>query len=377
MTKKKMGTVCIISTAHGLDDHRVVHKQAKSAANAGWHVKYIVHTNENVSYSDIKIDSLGVIDSRLERFGHIPSAFWKAYNTNADVYHIHDPELLPVGYALSKLTDGSVIFDMHEDYIYYSIKSREWIPSTFRPVLAKAFPSVLSWHIKRIDCTIATTESVAEGVRKLGANNVVTIHNYPRTEDLEIKPLSVSPNHEFLLVYVGLLEKKRGIIRMIQVLKRLRDQNIDVGLWLLGPECDRVNTGPLIKKHNLEEHVSLFGYIPHNQIMSYISEADLGLALLDKDLCEHNLPTKLLEYMYAEIPVVATDAQTIRNHVDESCASLVPEDDITLITNSIKDILHDRELMDEMGSEGKKKILTSYNWGQESKKLKEVYACIK
>ena len=113
----------MLSTGHRTFDRRVFLKEARSLSDFGYDVKFIVHHEERTVRDGVEIVPLGTANSRAERWRHIPRAYKIAKSINADVYHLHVPELLPVGVALSQTTDAKIIFDAHEDFnqntIYY------------------------------------------------------------------------------------------------------------------------------------------------------------------------------------------------------------------------------------------------------------------
>ena len=58
---------------------------------------------------------VGASQGRLDRIRHAPSRLLaKALELDADIYHLHDPELISIGVKLKK-RGKVVIFDAHED----------------------------------------------------------------------------------------------------------------------------------------------------------------------------------------------------------------------------------------------------------------------
>jgi glycosyltransferase involved in cell wall biosynthesis len=374
-SNETLDSVCIISTVHPPHDQRIFHKQAKSLQNDGWEVSFIVHTKKNTVRDGVRLISLGEANNRLQRWSHLFRAYKKALGTEADIYHFHDPELLPVGYALKQQTDAAVVFDMHEDFVGNKISEghRDWIPSTIQPIVTQIFPRVFSLFVSRIDAVITTTQSMANRVEELGANRVELVRNFPKIENINHTTDIIEKDHKYQLVYVGRLTEERGIMRMLQTLRRLQEDR-DIGLWLLGTFVDKeeeVTAESYINRYDL--NVRRFGYVEYNDVFPILMAADVGFVLLDSTLCEHNISTKMFEYMYTKTPYIGTNARTIRKYTDDNTGILVPEKDISAIVDAIEYLLDDYSQLQNMGENGHKRVITQYNWESEFEKLSDIY----
>lgn len=369
-----MHSICILTTAHPTSDQRIFHKQAKTLVKRGFDVKAIAHHNKTGYQNDIKILSLGNADSRVNRWRNIYKTYRMAVRIDADVYHFHDPELLPVGALLACRTDGQVIYDAHE-YYPDAIYMREWIPYPIRAPLSRVFPAIESAFAQQIDAIITADEPTSEAFRQRGHNQVVTIRNFPRTESITIDPSIVERNHEHLLSYVGQLSSERGLFRMLKLVARLQADE-DIGLWLLGgfknDETKR-RTQAFIADHNLEKHIRLFGRVNYEEIFSYLAATDLGLALLDRERCQRNVPTKLFEYMLSGLPVVATRGRSIKRYLDREIGVFVPENDTEAQATLIADLLANEIRRSEMGTQAAKRARSNYSWECEEERLLNLY----
>lgn len=372
-----MTTVCLITTAHPTYDKRIFHKEAKALNNEGFEVKLIAHAEENTIRDGIEVISLGKKNSKLDRIRHLKDAYKLATNLSADVYHLHDPELLPIGVLLSRNTDGKIIFDAHEDYGQNAVDRRPWIPDLGKELVRRGYPFFQQYFTKQFDAVITTTEQIATEFRRRDYPNVSIVRNFPITEQMRIISPSVQPKHEYTLVYVGALSETRGLTPMLETHRILRQRGVDVGLWLIGPfqgEADKnkQRVSRFLMKHDLEDHARLFGYIPHEEIFGYLDKADVGLALVNKKQFNYILPTKIFEYMYTELPVVMTNTGPGRDYVSEEYGALVddnPENTAEIIYQWLQN-----DCLDEMGAAGKQKILTEYNWEHEKKELIHLYS---
>ena len=94
--------ICHITSAHPQEDVRIFHKECVSLAAHGYET-YIVacgktYVKSGVHFIGIECESSG----RFKRMTKVVKAVYDAaLKLDADIYHIHDPELLP--YALKYL----------------------------------------------------------------------------------------------------------------------------------------------------------------------------------------------------------------------------------------------------------------------------------
>ncbi|MBQ8698878.1 MAG: hypothetical protein IJ521_07760, partial [Schwartzia sp.] len=116
----------------------------------------IVNDNQENEMLDngIKILSTGFVpQGRWQRMtGGVKRVYELGLAEDADIYHLHDAELLTIALKLKK-HGKKVIFDSHEVYGEV-IKGREWIPITLRKGLSAAYNIYETYISKRIDAVI-------------------------------------------------------------------------------------------------------------------------------------------------------------------------------------------------------------------------------
>ena len=368
--------VCVITTVHNPLNSRVFHKETRAAIDEGYDVSMIAHDPPEETDYNLRFYSLGQKKTRFQRWSHLPQAYELARDIDVDIYHFHDPELLPVGILLQQRTDASVIYDAHEDYGYNAIEFRDWIPYPVRPIVAKTFPTVQSVLANRLDAIITTSESIAEQFRDYGHNRVQVIHNYPRTEDIVIKEPPTNPTADITLAYVGSLDHMRGLLPMLKLMRELVNRNVDVELWLLGSFSNQENeyrAKNFLRENKIEDYVKLHGYTPYEDIFSYLHAADIGLCLVDEKRFEHAIPTKMFEYMYSEIPVLATDATGTSMFITEETGWLVEQSDVRKQADIVEEKASAKKQLKQMGKKAKEQVINKYSWEQEKRKLISFY----
>ncbi len=101
--------ICHVTSAHPQEDVRIFHKECVSLASQGYET-YQVSSGKTYVKSGVYL--IGVEHrefGRLERMTKFTkNIYYKALELDADVYHIHDPELLP--YALKLKKRGKKLF---------------------------------------------------------------------------------------------------------------------------------------------------------------------------------------------------------------------------------------------------------------------------
>src|SRR5438876_450248 len=118
--------ICMLSSARPATEHRMLPKQAVSLARAGYRVSIVApHPHDDVLFG-IAIKAVRKCTSRTARVVLAASVYREALRQRADIYHLHDTGLIPVGWLL-KLRGKHVIYDVREDTPAY-VSDQYWIP---------------------------------------------------------------------------------------------------------------------------------------------------------------------------------------------------------------------------------------------------------
>src|SRR5690554_5812130 len=97
--------ICHITSVHRRYDVRIFSKECRSLAKAGMDVYLLVNDGkENEEIDGVKFVSINFnAKNRYERMVKLPKLLEKkALKIDAEIYHLHDPELLPLAYKLKK-----------------------------------------------------------------------------------------------------------------------------------------------------------------------------------------------------------------------------------------------------------------------------------
>ena len=98
--------ICHLTSAHSRNDTRIFYKECVSLAKIKYYdVSLVVADGRQYEViNSVKIHGVDKPTGRLYRFFITPRIIYnKAININADIYHFHDPELIPIGIMLLRL----------------------------------------------------------------------------------------------------------------------------------------------------------------------------------------------------------------------------------------------------------------------------------
>lgn len=121
--------VAHLTSVHPREDVRIFHKECRTLAKAGYDVSLVVadgkgdETREGVSIIDVGRTEGGRWSRMTATRGRV---LHQALELDADIYHFHDPELLPAGLTL-RSKGKRVIYDAHETFPA-TLKTKPYIP---------------------------------------------------------------------------------------------------------------------------------------------------------------------------------------------------------------------------------------------------------
>ena len=357
--------ICHISTVHSAFDVRIFHKECKTLANNGFDVSLIITYNKNETVDGVTLYPIKNTTGRLRRVTIKQFyAFREAIKIDADIYHLHDPELIFLGILL-KLNGKKVIYDSHED-LPRQILSKPYINDFLKPVISKVVELTEDSLIRYFDAVITVTDDIERRFKKIN-KNTVDIRNYPLLEENTI-PYNFSKK-ENEICYVGGVSEYRGIYELIESLNYSK-----IKLNLAGNFEDK-NFEKKCKQSEGWKYVNYYGFVSRKEIVNILNKSSIGIVTLHP-LVNYldSLPIKMFEYMAAGLPVIASDFPKWREIIESNnCGILVDPKDPIAIANAINYLTDNKDIAMKLGENGRKAVLSKYNWDIESKKLINLY----
>ena len=363
-----MTKIAHLTSAHTRYDTRIFLKMARSLAAAGYTAALVVADGQGDGCRDgVDILDVGKARGRLGRMmGTTRRVVDRAITLDADLYHIHDPELLPAALRLKRL-GKRVIFDAHED-LPRQILSKPYLHPAVRRPISAVMAGFERFACRRLDHVVGATPAITDKFAAMGvpASN---INNYPILGELESEAVAGEKARE--VCYVGGIGAIRGIVQVILAMG-LSDAGTRLNLAGAFPESQL--------KARLQQdagwgRVNELGFLDRNQVRDVLGRSVAGLVtFLPEPNHIESQPNKMFEYMSAGLPVIASNFPLWREIIEGSaCGICVDPLDPPAIAAAIDRLVDNPDLARQMGENGRRAVQERYNWGQEEKKLLALY----
>lgn len=360
--------ICHFTSVHPRYDTRIFSKECRTLVEAGFEVYLVVADNKpDENQCDIKILSTGTSETnRLNRIFNVSrKVSKKAIQLKADLYHFHDPELLPFAWYFM-FKGERIIYDIHEN-VPDDIHSKAWIWKPIRSIISfsvRALENVIS---RRMTYLIAATPYIESRFKRMGAN-VINLNNYPWLHELSSdQSWNFRQNR---ICYIGGISYERGFKELVESLNHVEDVILEVG-----GTFETVELESETKSNSAWNKVIYHGYVNRKQAKEIMSRCRAGIVTFHPYPNHINAqPNKIFEYMSAGLPVIGSNFPLWKKLIEENnCGICVDPLDPYDIANGINTILKNSDASSDMSREARRKIETTFKWENEESKLIELY----
>ncbi len=291
------------------------------------------------------------------------------------VYHCHDLNTLKIGIELKKEQGAKLVYDSHELYLH---KNRVKKPGKFKLRLLK---KIETEGMRMADRVITVGACIADWLaNEYQTQKPEVIHNAPafRKEESVNHKLSLRKelnigDDEFLLVYSGGITFNRGIEHVIEAASRI--EGLRFVMMGYGTESYLRSLNKLIQKFKAESKIQFFGPVPHQEVSSYLSSADCGIAPI-MNIClsyYYCAPNKLFEFVQARLPILASNFPEMEKVVNDfDLGATFDPADPDNIEKVIREMMNNPQRRKEFQSHTHS-AAKAYNWRVEEEKLVQIY----
>lgn len=363
-----MASIVHLSSAHPRYDTRIFVKQCRSLSALGHEVTLVVADGRG----DERVDGVRIVDvgrptGRLGRVLLTTRRVLKAaLQLDADVYQLHDPELIPAGLRL-KRRGKRVVFDSHED-VPAQLLAKPYLGPLARRALSSAFDAYQRHAFRRFDGLIAATPFIRTRIERMN-QNTVDVNNYPVLQEFGSAPDWQAKRTE--VCYVGSISAIRGIRELVRACELLQTP---ARLSLVGrfsePALERE-----VRDYPGWQRVDAHGHLDRAGVQQAMGRAMAGLVTLHPVVNYLDaLPVKMFEYMAAGLPVIASRFPLWQEIVEgNQCGLCIDPEDPLAIAAAIDHLCRHPHIARRMGENGRRAVHTTYHWGSEADKLGAFY----
>jgi glycosyltransferase involved in cell wall biosynthesis/SAM-dependent methyltransferase len=235
---------------------------------------------------------------------------------------------------------------------------------------------VVPLHLRQCSLVVATSERIRRELRVIAPEldperiivkpNAINAARFPVVSCREPKE-----EEPFRLISVNRIEPKKGLLYLVEAAGHLRSRGIKAELHLVGGVDDSPSSKDYarelearIQELDLGDIVHLEGRKTESEINRFFKNSHIFIAPFveteygDKD----GVPTSLLEGMAAGLPVVATDAGSIREVIENGRDGLiVAQRDSGALAIAIADLIGDPERRARLGNNAAQKVRKEFD----------------
>ncbi len=248
--------------------------------------------------------------------------------TKPDIIGAVDYDTLKGTSEAAKKLGCKMVFDAHELFEEVpELEGRNQVKGQWLRIAKKAMPQT--------NVRYAVSNRVALALEKTFKQSFKVIHNYP-----VLTPGEPSALRDDIIVYLGVLNKGRGLEQMIKAMHQIKAK-----LWIIGEGDLQETLWKLADQEGLMSKVVFKGFVPPEELPPLLQKARIGINLLDKKSKSYqfSLANKFFDYIHAGLPQVCMDFPEYRHYNDQHrVATLINDLNVHAVAYAINHLLEDR-----------------------------------
>jgi len=295
-----------------------------------------------------------------------------------DLIIVRDLPLALLAGVLGKFIKKPVVMDMAENYpealIAYSnprykpfLFLNGWLPRTYE-----------RWALRFMGHIFVVAEEQKNRLVKMGYSEekISCILNTPNLNLFRNERRGVEkkyfPEKEFgySILYVGKIDKHRGVRVLIQAVLKVLKKFPDATLRVVGDGTEKQNLITFAQQLGVKDSIRFEGWVDFSHIPEIIGKSTV--CIIPHSRSEHTdttIPNKIFDYMAMAKPVVVSDCLPLQRIVqEEKCGLIFKSGDSNDLGEKIIQLLGDKAIGD-YGINGKRAVEMKYNWKVDSEKL--------
>lgn len=277
---------------------------------------------------------------------------------NFDIVHIHEPLFPPVSLNVLRFSNSVNVGTFHAS------RSRSWGYRYWKPLLKRWF--------RRLHGKIAVSVPAMKFISKYFPAYYNIIPNGIEIDHFmaDVPKLEQFCDGKFNILFVGRLEKRKGLIYLLEAFRHLKKKMPNTRLIIAGPDGGLQQGYERFVYEYKVPDVVFAGFVSYEDLPRYYHTADVFCAPAFE---RESFGIVLLEAMASGKPIVASNIEGYASVVTDGAeAILVAPRNENAIQDALLRLLQDSELRDEIGARGRLKV-QEYNWDRVAKRIMNYY----
>ena len=359
--------ICHLTTVHSADDVRIFYKECMSLSKkSNYHVVICAPGNIPIpsKIMHYKIKSRNSIRPIRILMSQITAAKL-VFKIKADIWHLHDPELLPMAVVLIILK-RKVVWDSHENYFEQfdrSVDYRTYIPRILRPFLRYLMYALLRYIDANATGIVCATKNIASSYRN--PNLEVVGNESILNEFILCKPSFENKN----ALYIGQPSSMQHFYEIVEAIERIPELNLVVACRNFNQDLRQLVLNKLGKRF------IYLGWLDRKALADVVSHSTIGFVTYSSSLNHsNNKPNKYFEFCAAGLPIVATPTKSNIELIKSSSAGILADGfDSNAIEFALKEIIASEKKWQNLSESGKQWAKLFGGWENSELALLDLY----
>ena len=280
-----------------------------------------------------------------------------------DLIHACDFDTVLPAMLIKFLWRKPVIYDIFDFYAEHLRHTPGWIKSLIRRMDL--------WAINHADAVILADDSRREQISDAQPRRLTVLYNSPEGVPGTMKGEDFRPpGSRYHIAYIGLLQVERGLMEMLEVLRR----HLDWTLALAGFGGDEEH---ILSVAQRLPNVTWHGRIPYERALQLSASADVLFATYDPAIPNHRYssPNKIFEAMMLGKPTVVAGGTNMDRIIRQAdCGLVVQYGNVEELEAVLSRLAEEPALRLRLGENGRRAYEATYDWQLMRQRLLALYA---
>ena len=274
-----------------------------------------------------------------------------------DIVHLHEPMAPILPLCVLEVSNSVNVGTFHASY------SHQRLYTMTHPIIKR-------WH-RRLHGTIAVSPAAYRYAHQAFPAEYKII---PNGIDVDHFALNVAPWPQYQdgktnILFVGRLEKRKGLRYLLEAYSKLKWEKPDTRLLVVGPGRPDKESFEIIGARGLRD-VELVGKVSYEDLPRYYASADI---FCSPATGAESFGIVLLEAMAAGKPIVASNIEGYSGIISHGQQGLlVPRKNSEELATSLSLLIENPELAGRMGARGNQ-MVQKYRWAVVASQVEDYY----